>query len=268
MAAISKMLDEIRARTVRVNVTYFSKVGNGKSSSANTMLAAWLYQGEGFAARRQRGAVTEKAQTIEHARDGVTLRAIDQPGLLDARGVGMDEEHLRHTALSKEHADGYHVLNIVQKITDRLDASEQIILGAIRRFYGDAATDHICLLLTHADTLDTAEEIERMVAEAKADVEKELGYPIAAAIAVNNHVDKIAPNGQTRVTTGEMMIGVVRDIVVRNHQPFKPPPVPAREVRQYVEEESKKRGIKFEDVFKAVVSIIPILGSSSACTVL
>merc|ERR1712183_561452 len=109
-----------------VSVSFFAKVGNGKSSSANTLLTAWGYDGPPFEARRQRGAVTAELQTIEQAfvdREGggeegeakeseaegdtgcdgetieerkpVILRVTDQPGLMDASGHVADAEHLR-----------------------------------------------------------------------------------------------------------------------------------------------------------------------------
>merc|ERR1719487_2036198 len=53
------------AKVKQVNVSFFSKVGNGKSSSANTLLQAWGYEGPSFEAKRQRGSVTSEIQTIE-----------------------------------------------------------------------------------------------------------------------------------------------------------------------------------------------------------
>merc|ERR1712232_1428000 len=166
----------LQTRVQQVNVSFFAKVGNGKSSSANTLLTARGYDGPPFEARRQRGAVTAELQTIEQAfvdREGggeeseakeweaervtgcdegltsndgedgevseekkpVVLRVTDQPGLMDASGHVADAEHLRGTALSGEHQDGYHVLFVVEKITDRLDATELIILRALKKFY-------------------------------------------------------------------------------------------------------------------------------------
>merc|ERR1719326_391164 len=57
--------DEILAKVKQLNVSFFSKVGNGKSSSANTLLQAWGYSGPGFEARRQREMVTTEIQTIQ-----------------------------------------------------------------------------------------------------------------------------------------------------------------------------------------------------------
>jgi len=230
MVDVPALLAAIAARTPQVNVTFFSKVGNGKSSSGNTLLTAWGYTGPGFEARRQREAVTQAPLTLEHMLHGVKLRVTDQPGLLDARGAGVDEQHLRGTALSKQHQDGYHVIFVVQKITDRLDAAEQIILGAIHRFYGQAAGPHIVLLLTHADMLDSADEIARMVAASKRDVEARLGHAIAQALPVNNHFDRVAPDGQDRVRTGTRMIATIHDIVIANHALLKPPTPPQQVV--------------------------------------
>merc|ERR1711879_946929 len=40
-------------------------MGNGKSSSANTLLQAWGYDGPGFESRRQREMVTTEIQTLQ-----------------------------------------------------------------------------------------------------------------------------------------------------------------------------------------------------------
>merc|ERR1712232_1317965 len=107
-------------RVGQVNVSFFAKVGNGKSSSANTLLQAWGYEGPPFEAKRQRGSVTSEIQTIEqkfHVTDGVdseknddaeasqdvVLRVTDQPGLMDADGHVADVATLRGTAQSEVH---------------------------------------------------------------------------------------------------------------------------------------------------------------------
>merc|ERR1712232_244272 len=167
-------------------------------------------------------------------RKAVILRVTDQPGLMDASGHVADAEHLRGTALSGEHQDGYHVLFVVEKITDRLDATEQIILRALKKFYGDAVCPHIVLLLTHSDVLGDPEEIERMIGEARADVEKELGSPIAAALAINNHPSKSDEAGLDRAMSGCHMITAIHDVVVKMHEPFKPPEVELDAVISYL----------------------------------
>merc|ERR1712050_349957 len=58
--------DIMATKVKQINVSVFAKVGNGKSSSANTLLLAWGYDGPGFDARRQREMVTSELQTIAH----------------------------------------------------------------------------------------------------------------------------------------------------------------------------------------------------------
>merc|ERR1712110_349006 len=127
----------LQARLKQVNVSFFAKVGNGKSSSANTLLQAWGYDGPPFEARRSRESVTAKLESIEQMfkepnsdgqppkdtrladeaeeRTRVVLRVTDQPGLMDSAGKDADTKHLRGTALPEEHRDGYHVLFVVEK---------------------------------------------------------------------------------------------------------------------------------------------------------
>lgn len=220
---ISPLICAIAGRTPRAHVTFFSKVGNGKSSSGNTLLAAWGYTGAGFEARRQRSAVTNALQVIEHTDHGVVLRVADQPGVLDARGRAADEAHLRGTALSTHHKDGYHVIFVVQKITDRLDTAETAVLSAVKQFYGTGAGPHTVLLLTHADVLDSHGEIVRQVAEAKKDVEGVLGHPIFRAVAINNHASRATVAGASSRDSGVDLVQVIHDVICNHHSPIVPP---------------------------------------------
>jgi len=275
--SVKEMHDNMVGRLKQVNVSFFAKVGNGKSSSANTLLQAWGYDGPPFEARRARESVTAKLESIEQVynepesedqpsndarsaeeaeeRSRVVLRVTDQPGLMDSAGKDADTKHLRGTALSEEHKDGYHVLFVVEKITDRLDASEQIILRTVKKFYGEAVCRHIVLLLTHADGLDDKEEIDRMIAEARADVEKELGSSISTAIAINNHKNKSDATGRDRITSGRDMIRAIHDIVCEFHEPFKPPEVEYEALLWFVNEEIQRNpAVKRDAVLVRLVS--------------
>jgi len=394
--------DEMLAKVKQVNVSFFSKVGNGKSSSANTLLQAWGYTGEGFEARRQRQMVTTEVQTIEQefkdlielqaaeddgeqrgevqtielelqsmrkkeaiptteiqtieqevqdpieqtlksdtedaegesdgeqreeipseegAKDAegdddqtsatpsecdkgeianttesegdgdggcelaapaveeptnVVLRVTDQPGLMDKSGNfidlagGIDAESAR--ALAGEHANGYHVLFLVQKITDRLDAGEQAILRIVRRFYGEPVLRRIVLLLTYSDVADTDEEISNMVKEAKADVEAAVGGDIACAIPINNHTSRVAVNGKDRLNSGREMMAVIHDIVCSEDlepEPFQPAEVDYITVVKYVEEEIEKHPhLKKDALLATVLRFVPVRGKKNLCSIL
>ena len=183
------------------------------------------------------------------------MRVTDQVGVVDARGAEFDEKELREIAQSKEHRDGYHVVFVLLKITDRIDAAEQIILGVIRRFYGEDVGPHVVLLLTHADTLDSTEEITRMVEGAKLAVEEELGQQIACAIPINNHPSKVAPNGQDYTMTGTIMIEAIRDVVVANSKPLEPMEVDLAEIKQFIEEECNKRKLDFTKIYPSLAKM-------------
>merc|ERR1712087_554461 len=90
---------------------------------------------------------------------------MDKSGNFMDLAHGVDAESAR--ALAGEHQNGYHVLFLVQKITDRLDAGEQAILRIVRRFYGESVLRRIVLLLTYSDVADTDEEISNMVTEGR-----------------------------------------------------------------------------------------------------
>jgi len=149
----------------------------------------------------------------------VVLRVTDQPGLMDKSGNfvdladGIDAESAR--ALAGEHQNGYHVLFLVQKITDRLDAGEQAILRIVQRFYGEPVLRRIVLLLTYSDVADTDEEISNMIKEAKADVEAAIGGEIACAIPINNHVSRVDLYGKDRLMSGREMACVILHRVLR-----------------------------------------------------
>jgi hypothetical protein len=317
---VKELHDSMAEKVNQVNVSFFAKVGNGKSSSANTLLRVWGYDGPPFEARRQRGAVTSEIQTIElefkvpqkddglqtdHAetqdaepqkgdadaqaqkaetqmaedgnnslnpfeeRNAVVLRVTDQPGLMDANGHVVDSEHLRGTALSGEHQDGYNCIFIVEKITDRLDATEQIILRALKKFYGDAVCPHIVLLLTHSDVMDSSEEITRMVAEAQEDVERELGAKIFRALAINNHQSNVDAAGMDRARAGQEMIAAIHDLVSAIPEPFKPPEVDLDAVVWYVDQEVELNpSVAKESVLAAVLRFIPVIGKKQLCSIL
>merc|ERR1712228_685205 len=152
----------------------------------------------------------------------VVLRVTDQPGLMDSIGNFRSEESAR--AFAKEHQDGYHVLFLVQKITDRLDAGEQAILRIVRRFYGEQVLRRIVLLLTYSDVADK-EDIKRMTQEAKEDVVAAVGGEIAYAVPINNHVSRVDAFGKDRLKSGREMFAVIHDIVCSPEfapEPFQP----------------------------------------------
>jgi hypothetical protein len=357
--------DEMASKVKQVSVTFFAKTGNGKSSSANTLLQAWGHDGPGFEARRQREMVTRYLQTIEQpfkdplgsigaaggdlgaaedhidaaerptttgdgegeqkdgtsaegdpgpliepaegngdgdqgegaAADGdgegkaaaeavavqqnecVLLRVTDQPGLMDSTGpfVGLtgeqriDEEDMRRSTSSGEHQNGYHVLFLAQKITDRLDAGELAILRIVHRFYGKAAHRHIVLLLTYSDVLDSEDEITRMSMEAKADVEAEIGGEISRFIAINNHPTRTDAAGKDRQKAGREMISVIHDIVCSEEgpDPFRPREVEYETVVKYVEEEAEKNpALKKDALLEAVLRFVPCNGRKKLCAIL
>jgi hypothetical protein len=352
--------DDMAKKVQQISVTFFAKVGNGKSSSANTLLQAWGYDGPGFDARRQREMVTTELQKIEQgfkdptkpavnaaeamgrdeaaddgeqredaapigaAGDGeqggnpfeedlsakvaegdpeavveaaecdpeaavnveaddreasinaagrdaeaktftgsIVLRVIDQPGLFDLSGHNVE--------VSGEHQNGYHVLFLVQKITDRLDAGEQAILRIFRRFYGVEACRRIVLVLTYSDVSDTEEEISQMCLEAKADVEKELGAEILRAIAITNHPSRSDAKGNGRVKGGREMISAMYDVVCSESGavPFKPAEEDYETIVGYVDEEVEKHpGIKKDALLGAVLRFVPVKGKKKLCAIL
>merc|ERR1712232_842166 len=202
-------------------------------------------------------------------RKAVILRVTDQPGLMDASGHVADAEHLRGTALSGEHQDGYHCLFVVEKITDRLDATEQIILRALMKFYGDKVCPHIVLLLTHSDVLDDEEEIDRMVEESRTDVEKELGAPICSAIAINNHASKADAAGRDRARAGRDMIASIYDVILKTEDPFKPPDVNIDDIVWYVDQEIERHP-KNPDRSSVMNAVLGFFGASKngGCAIL
>merc|ERR1712139_98925 len=170
------------------------------------------------------------------------------------------------------HQNGYHILFLVQKITDRLDAGEQAILRIVRRFYGEPVLRRIVLLLTYSDVADTDEEISNMVKEAKADVVAAVGGDIAYAVPINNHVSRVDMNGKDRLKSGREMVSAIHDIVCSEDlepEPFQPAEVDYATVVRYVEEEVEKHpNLKKDALLATVLRFVPIQGKKNLCSIL
>lgn len=80
-----------------VNLTFFSKTGNGKSSSATSVLEV-LGSSEQFKAGGGIHSETKSPLSKEVKVGALTLRLTDQPGLFDTKGTGSIESRFRfHT---------------------------------------------------------------------------------------------------------------------------------------------------------------------------
>merc|ERR1712232_443047 len=204
------------------------------------------------------------------------LRVTDQPGLMDKSGNfvdladGVDAESAR--ALAGEHQNGYHVLFLVQKLEDRLDAGEQAILRVVRRFYGESVLRRIVLLLTYSDTIDTEEEITSIALEAKVDVSSAVGGDIGFCVPINNHKDRVDIMGKDRLKSGREMISVIHDIICSEElgpEPFIPEEVEFAAVVKYVEEEVQKHpNLKKDALLGAVLRFVPVKGKKKLCAIL
>merc|ERR1712232_200140 len=199
----------------------------------------------------------------------VVLRVTDQPGLMDSSGNFRSEESAR--AFRGEHLDGYHVLFLVQKITDRMDAGEHAILRIFRRFYGESVLRRIVLLLTYSDVVDE-EEIKSMAKEAKDDVEAVVGGGIAYAVPINNHASRVDAYGKDRLKSGREMVSVIHDILCSKDlgpEPFRPTEVDYITVVKYVEEEVEKHPNLVKDaLLAAVLRFVPVRGKNNLCSIL
>merc|ERR1712232_135310 len=229
---------------------------------------------EGDAAEPAEGAEGEAAAEVEHK--NVVLRVTDQPGLMDSSGnfidvtAGIDQDQAR--ALAGEHQNGYHVLFLVQKFNDRLDAGEQAILRIVKKFYGEPVLRRIVLLLTYSDVADADEELSSMALEAKHDVSEAVGGDIGYCVPINNHKDRVDVNGRDRVKSGREMISVIHDIVCSEDigsEPFVPAEVEFETVVKYVEEEvAAHPNLKKDALLAAVLRFVPVRGKKKLCAIL
>merc|ERR1712232_203835 len=178
---------------------------------------------------------------------------------------------MRRSASSDEHQHGYHIIFVVQKITDRLDAGERAVLRIVRRFYGETACRHIVLLRTHSDVCETPEEISLMTQEAKVDVEMEMRGHIAGVIAINNHASRSDTVGKDRVMSGWDMVSAIHDVVcyMPSPEPFKPSEVDYDTVVEYVNEEAERNHtIKKDIILAAVLRLVPVTDKRRNCAIL
>merc|ERR1712110_1402135 len=114
-----------------------------------------------------------------------------------------------------------------------------------------------------------AEEIDRMVSEAQADVEKELDAKISATIAINNHASKADAAGRDRARAGKDMVQAIHSVVCRMHEPFRPPEVELDDIIGYVDQEIERNpNLKKESIMSAVLRFIPVIGKKNLCSIL
>ena len=210
-----------------VRFTVHGVEGHGKSKLLHQLLnfVAPLPDGQYyFLSMASINGVTPAAEskTLEHA--GLRVTCTDQAGLLNAR-PGADLAALRAQVIGDQHGRGYHVVFLVQSITDRNSAATTAALTMARNVYGDQCSAHLVVILTKADLLTTQAEQDTMVAEYCADMAGLFGQ-VLPVLAVTLEDGSQMRNGQTVADGMKQVWTAALNLVLAQPVALQPPTPP------------------------------------------
>lgn len=129
-AIVNSMASLLPQNMRTLDATFFSKTGNGKSSTATTLLKA-LGSPQEFGALRSQLSVTKDPLTLYVDSQGIRFFFTDHPGLFDTNGS--DTENMRKVAQENaqraKSSGGYNFLFLVFNCTVRFDVTEEVTLS-------------------------------------------------------------------------------------------------------------------------------------------
>ncbi|XP_010263124.1 PREDICTED: immune-associated nucleotide-binding protein 8-like [Nelumbo nucifera] len=132
-----------------VTMVLLGRTGNGKSSTANSILKT-----NAFKAKRSSNSVTRTTELQSSIlQDGRTVNVIDTPGLFD---FALDVEYIKKEIvkcidLAK---NGIHAMLMVFSTSTRFSKEEEAGMEIIKGIFGQAITDHIIIVFTGGDSFD------------------------------------------------------------------------------------------------------------------
>ncbi|KAJ4839452.1 hypothetical protein Tsubulata_017794 [Turnera subulata] len=143
----------------RRNIVLIGKTGNGKSSTGNSI----LMQKGAFEEAGSLGSVTQTTQmestTITDPNDlqRYTVNVVDTPGLFDGTSTvtQVSKEIIKCMTLAKE---GIHAFIVVLRIGNRFSEEEAKAIDQLEKLFGPEAVDHMIVVFTRADDLESPEE--------------------------------------------------------------------------------------------------------------
>jgi len=258
--------------TSECRISTFGIVGNGKSSVCNSILdcvcnGSWARGTERFKEDWSADGVTMAARTasVTDRLSGLTMTATDTCGLFDNQGAEFDTERMREFAiLNTERDTGYHGILYTVPIDKRVDISEIAAMDVLSGLYGEEVVNHVIIVITRGDIpgMTTAAE-KRMQGEISTHVETALGVSSIRSVVVTNNSDARTAGGRNRSECFSVLLGELATLIVNNPKAFKPRPVTMERLNQVMGEVKRKhKGVDLDKVFKAIITIVPIIGGT------
>ncbi|XP_024003435.1 GTPase IMAP family member 7-like [Salvelinus sp. IW2-2015] len=172
-----------------IRVVLIGKTGNGKSTSANTILGR-----DEFESITSLDSVTTVCKKAVGKVDGRTVSVVDTPGLFDTTLSNKDVQQERVKCVSLS-APGPHVFIIVLSIRT-MTQEELDTLNLIETTFGPRARMFCLVLFTRGDELEN-KSIQDFVGKSKSDKLKKLVRNCGDRLHLFNNKDK---NNCTQVT--------------------------------------------------------------------
>lgn len=144
--------------------------------------------------------------------------------------------------------------------------------NSVGKFFKDCV-EHIIVVLTHGDAVETTEEEQRLTQECKDSLLKTLGVAPKHILMIANHSRNLTPSGIGRAESAIKLLQAMEDILKnKGAAKFLPTPVNEKEVEKHIQQEIKKRCLHSEDyarIFADVLKIIPIfVGAGGGCVLI
>eukprot|EP00471_Norrisiella_sphaerica_P003497 CAMPEP_0184483222 /NCGR_PEP_ID=MMETSP0113_2-20130426/4867_1 /TAXON_ID=91329 /ORGANISM="Norrisiella sphaerica, Strain BC52" /LENGTH=409 /DNA_ID=CAMNT_0026863491 /DNA_START=39 /DNA_END=1268 /DNA_ORIENTATION=- len=273
---IAQAMTIIGRITNEVNVTFFSKTGNGKSSTASTIM--WTLGSEKeFKSDYSLRSVTTTPTTETVKKGNVTVRLTDQPGIFDTEG--RDEQLMREMAKKNteelKNRGGFHcVFLIMNAAAPRMTILEEIVVEIIKEFFSDLK-DHMAVIYTHGDALREGADEKKLLLEMKEKVWRKIGFEPAHSLCITNIGDRTTNKGWDRKMSGAMILTTISAIMTKTKgSKAKPKKVPVKEIQKVVNQKLKDykgKRLDIDKIFAAIEKVIPIiklLGANGGCTLL